>query len=249
MVNRIPLALCVATSLLVACEAQHKRLVIPDEMLGLSQPVRPPAPPVAAHPDAATKPPPGAAAKPTPSAAAQPTPAAAAQPALAASRTGNVVLRLAEHGRSWEVELPETSGGYELRLPLGDAAPIEKPTAADQELWAAGARKADPAGKDLPDAKRISANVPHARSYLGSLARVTEMFSSKRYELALIEVVNLEAEYPEDERILAMKGTLLFKLGKPTLAREAWQKAAAIDPQDATVQEALRELGNTEEAQ
>jgi tetratricopeptide (TPR) repeat protein len=234
MVKRIPLALCAAASLLAACEPERKRLVIPDEMVARSKPLRPSLPPVAAKPDAAAKP--GPAPVPTP-----------AVPALAASGTGNVVLRLGEHGRSWEIELPETTGGYELRLPLGEAAPIEKPTAADQELWAAGARKADSA-KAAPDAKPAAAEVPHTRSYLGSLARVTEMFSSKRYELALIEVVNLEAEYPQDERILAMKGTLLFKLGKPALAREAWQRAAAIDPQDATVQEALRELGNTEEA-
>jgi tetratricopeptide (TPR) repeat protein len=207
--------------LLVACAPSHKQLVIPDEMLVLrpEKPVSSAAPPSAANARLAS------------TATAQ----AVAQPQVVTKLASpqNVVVKLAEHGRNWEIELPDSSGGYELRLPLGDAVPNEKPTAADQEMLA----RAD---KKTPEAKR---------SYLSGLARVTEMYSSKRYELALIEVVNLEAEYPQDSRLMSMKGTLYSKLGKPVLARDAWQKALALDPQDAAVQEALRELANSEEPQ
>jgi tetratricopeptide (TPR) repeat protein len=218
MVMRLRIVLCL---LVAACAPSHKQLVIPDEMLAV-KPERPVVP--AAQPSTPN-------ARLASTALAQTT--AQPQAAAKAASAQNVVVKLAEHGRNWEIELPDSSGGYELRLPLGDAVPDEKPTAADQELLA----RAD---KKTPEAKR---------SYLSGLARVTEMYSSKRYELALIEVVNLEAEYPQDSRVLSMKGTLYSKLGKPSLAREAWQKALALDPQDAAVQEALRELANAEEPQ
>jgi tetratricopeptide (TPR) repeat protein len=132
------------------------------------------------------------------------------------------MLRLVERGRVWEVELPESTGGYEVRIPLGPG--IETPTEADQEMLG----KTPPAGR--------------SKSYLATLAKVGEMYSSHRYELALIEVVDLEQQYPKDPRLLAMKGSLYQKLGKTALAREAWKKALEIDPSDTTIAEALRAL-------
>ena len=73
------------------------------------------------------------------------------------------------------------------------------------------------------------------------------MYSAHKYEMALIELVDLETSYPKDGRIQAMKGSLYQKLGKAKLAREAWQKALALDPADTGVAEALRELRQTEE--
>ena len=131
-------------------------------------------------------------------------------------------LRLVERGRVWEVDLPESTGGYEVRIPLG--AGIEPPTAADQEML----------GKTPPDGR--------SKSYLATLAKLGEMYAAHRYELALIEVVDLEQAYPKDARLLAMKGSLYQKLGKAALAREAWKKALEIDPTDTTVAEALRAL-------
>ena len=131
-------------------------------------------------------------------------------------------LRLVEKGRVWEVELPESTGGYEVRIPLGPG--IESPTLADQELL----------GKTPPEGR--------SKSYLATLAKLSEMYSAHRYELALIEVVNLEQEYPKDPRLLAMKGSLFQKLGKTALARESWKKALEIEPSNTTVAEALRAL-------
>ena len=37
-----------------------------------------------------------------------------------------------------------------------------------------------------------------------------------------------------------MKGSLYLKLNQPKLARQAWEKALAINPDDAGVAEALR---------
>ena len=72
--------------------------------------------------------------------------------------------------------------------------------------------------------------------------KVREMYASRRYELALVELVDLEASHPKDARLQAMKGSVYLKLGKAQLARESWQKALALDPEDPAVAEALRTL-------
>jgi hypothetical protein len=173
------------------------------------------------------------------------------EPALRSSpHAPRYVVRLAEHGRVWELELPEGPGGYEVRVPLDDAT--LQPTPADQQLLAGEPRSlpAPAAATDAPATAAPLADTPvpdartaaTQRSYLGHLARVSEMFSSRRYELALIEVVDLERLYPQDARLQAMKGSLYLKLRKPALAREAWQRALSLDPEDAVVAAALREL-------
>jgi hypothetical protein len=143
-------------------------------------------------------------------------------PAVPTLESQRYTLRLVERGRVWEVELPESTGGYEVRIPLGPG--IETPTAADQEML----------GKTPPEGR--------SKSYLATLAKLSEMYTAHRYELALIEVVDLEQAYPKDTRILAMKGSLYQKLGRTALAREAWKKALEIDPSDTIVAEALRAL-------
>jgi len=226
--------------LLSACAAaQPKRLVIPEEMrrplptgqsVSEATPASAPAAPryttqtFTFPPEDAAKPKPPApvagAAVPVTPAAKPPAPARRDSPPTLESQ--RYTLRLVERGRVWEVELPESSGGYEVRIPLGPG--IETPTDADREML----------GKTAADAR--------SKSYLGTLAKVGEMYAAHRYELALIEVVDLEQTYPKDARLLAMKGTLYQKMGKPSLARTAWKKALEIDPSDTTVAEALRAL-------
>jgi tetratricopeptide (TPR) repeat protein len=172
------------------------------------------------------------------------------------------ILRMAEGGRVWEVELPEGAGGYEVRLPISHGGPMEMLTPADEEMLAEAMQQARPADAGKPAAATPDAKKPaggeaaqlvdaqraaRTRSYLGGVARVKEMFSSRRYELALIELVNLEQQYPADARLLAMKGSLYVKLGKQKLAREAWEKALTINPEDPAVAEALRTLAAGEE--
>jgi tetratricopeptide (TPR) repeat protein len=223
-----------ALLLLCACTTvQPKRMVVPDGMRREAQPL----------PRPENKPP-------------SPALQGALQPA-SATRTGDgrYVLRLAEHNRVWELELPESAGGYEMRIPLDGL--LESPTAADAELLAATAPQRDAAprtGLDKPDggAKPAAATAAAGtgqtapkelrKSYLATLAKVREMYASRRYELALVELVDLEGAHPKDARLQAMKGSLYLKLGKAKLAREAWQKALALDPDDPAVAEALRTL-------
>ena len=80
-------------------------------------------------------------------------------------------------------------------------------------------------------------------SYLLTLARVKELYRSRQYELALVELAELDRQYPEDEHILSMKGSLHDRLGQKNLAREAWQQTLRINPYNLAVLEALQRLG------
>src|SRR3954451_15170203 len=57
------------------------------------------------------------------------------------------------------------------------------------------------AGRKPGDDKPPSAKA----SYLLTLARVKDLYRSRQYELAMVELVELDRQYPEDEHILSMK--------------------------------------------
>ena len=90
-------------------------------------------------------------------------------------------------------------------------------------------------GADKPPAAKAS--------YLLTLARVKDMYRARQYELALVELVELERQYPDDEHILSMKGSLAERLGQKQMAREAWQQALRINPYNLAILEALQRLG------
>jgi tetratricopeptide (TPR) repeat protein len=160
--------------------------------------------------------------------------------------TSRHVVRMSDGTRDWEVEFPDVAVAYEVRIPLrGAPAPGGAPddqvpthmTAADREMMEERAVNAQAAGAKSADKKD-----PKKKSYLGGIARVRELYRTRNYELALIDVVDLEREYPNDTKIMAMKGSIYRKLGKTKLAREIWEKVLALDPDNATVADALREL-------
>src|SRR6185503_3910022 len=51
-------------------------------------------------------------------------------------------------------------------------------------------------------------------SYLLTLAKVKDLYRTRNYEIALVELVALEKQYPNDERIMSMKGSLYEKVGR-----------------------------------
>jgi len=127
------------------------------------------------------------------------------------------------------------------------------PRAAEGEgLRPAGGRQR-PAGRDDSDAKPAEKRPPRKpgddkppsakASYLLTLARVKDLYRSRQYELALVELAELDRQYPEDEHILSMKGSLYERLGNKNLAREAWQQTLRINPYNLAVLEALQRLG------
>jgi tetratricopeptide (TPR) repeat protein len=90
-------------------------------------------------------------------------------------------------------------------------------------------------GDDKPPAAKAS--------YLLTLARVKDLYKNRQYELAMVELAELDRQYPDDEHILSMKGSLYERLGNKNLAREAWQQTLRINPYNLAVLEALQRLG------
>lgn len=83
---------------------------------------------------------------------------------------------------------------------------------------------------------------PSRPSYLLGIEEVQRLFKSQNYELAMVRVRQLEKAYPNDPKILAMKGTLWAKLGRKELARETWERVLQIQPENKAVLEALKRL-------
>jgi hypothetical protein len=186
---------------------------------------------------------------------------------------GRYTVTMTDGDQNWEVTIPEIGTAYEVSIPLKGSKGIgpggvvvEQPvlTAADKEI--VGQRQIDararaeeplPEGTPLPDDSsgtprparpRAGAAVPVGQvtpkaSYLLTLAKVKDLYRTRNYELALVELVALEREYPEDERIMSMKGSLYEKLGRRQLAREAWEGVLALNPYNLQVAEALQRLG------
>lgn len=187
------------------------------------------------------------------------------------------VIRMSDGERDWEVELPETNGGYEVRIPVESGETLtwdpHRLTDADKELLRAMGRGTSIPGDELgpvdvivggglgqqeaqspddpqqptPAASNETAAGSPAQSppsYLLGIEDINQLYRAGQYELALVRLSRLQKAYPEDVKLLAMKGTLWLRLGRPGLAREAWEQVLRIDPNNRTVLSALRQMGS-----
>lgn len=145
------------------------------------------------------------------------------------------VIKMSDGQRTWQIEIPATSasGAFEAVIPLDLGA-------ADGVAAAAAAET--PADREVKAGSSAAATDGPSPSYLSTLAKVNALFRKRQYELALIEISRLEQAYPDDERVLEMKGTLYWRLRKPKLAREAWERVLALNPDNAAVAQALENL-------
>lgn len=153
------------------------------------------------------------------------------------------VIKMSDGERTWQIEIPAGAGtpAFEAAIPLGleslSSGPLNLPaTEADRELL--DAKRA--AGETLPQPEEQEGQGPP--SYLRMLDRVRSLYGKRQYELALVELVRAERQFPDDLRILEMKGTLLSRLGRPVEARAAWERALALDPDDPVLLRALEGL-------
>ncbi len=109
------------------------------------------------------------------------------------------------------------------------------------ELDAEGRTVRNP-GDVAPQGSGEANAAPSRPSYLLGIEEVQRLFKSQNYELAMVRLTQLEKAYPNDTRILAMKGSLWLKLGREELARETWERVLQIDPENKAVLEALKRL-------
>ena len=157
------------------------------------------------------------------------------------------VVKMSDGRRTWQIEIPVStaSPSFQAAVPL-DLGELNAqgaqppPTEADRELLAS--KKAR--GESAPPVTSAPGMAPVApnQSYFSTLARVRALYKRRQFELALIELVNLERIYPDDERILEMKGTLYSKLGRRGDAQKAWERVLALNPSNTMVARALEQL-------
>lgn len=157
------------------------------------------------------------------------------------------VIKMSDGRRTWQIELPAGPGApaFEASIPLGVAveeAPSLPLTEADREIL--DAKRSSGEAVLRPSERSGGASGGEPPSYLRTLARVRELYRARQFELALVELVRLERSFPDDIRILEMKGTLLSRLGRPDEARAAWERVLALEPDNRVVLRALEALAD-----
>lgn len=159
------------------------------------------------------------------------------------------VVKMSDGQRTWQIEVPgsDQPGGFETVIPLdqdpngplgqvSQSAPSLPQTEADREIIEAKKQKGEPIAQPPPGAQ------PKTASYLATIARARELYKRRQYELALMDIVELDRMYPDDERVLEMKGTLYLKLNRPSDAKKAWERVLALNPNNQGVARALEQL-------
>lgn len=179
------------------------------------------------------------------------------------------VVRMSDGRRDWEVEFPEVATGYEMRIPLGtesaqDVYPTHHPlTDADRELIdhlrrtdpgfeREGAfvdgenvldrQSGEPQTRERNDGRAEDAPAPSRPSYYRGVEEIKRLARAGNHEMAMVHLSDLERYYPNDVQLLMMKGTLWSFLGRPSLARQAWEQVLQIEPDNREVIDALRQL-------
>jgi Flp pilus assembly protein TadD len=153
------------------------------------------------------------------------------------------------------VRVPLKNGSHQIQLSgdrTGATAADREMDEADQAVRDKASRATDP--YDFVDQPTGKAATPAARkvgkkkaSYLVGIAQVRSLYDARNMEIALVQLVELEKDYPNDEKLLAMKGSIYRKLGRNNLARAAWERVLALNPDNGVVAAALRALAEEEE--
>jgi len=173
-------------------------------------------------------------------------------------------IQLPEIATAYEVKVPLSGKpAAPMSIDMATATAADREIMAENQAAAERAKTDNPGSDDSvdegsahptdrdgnkkvarPSDKVASGTPPVAKaSYLLTLARVKDLYRTRHYELGLVELVDLEKQYPDDEHILSMKGSLYERLGNKNLAREAWQEALRLNPFNLAVLEALQRLG------
>lgn len=79
-------------------------------------------------------------------------------------------------------------------------------------------------------------------SYVMGIAKINEHYRRREYEYAMVELNNLLAFYPNSPKLHKMKGTVLVRTGNLELAERAWERAQQLEPDDAGLNQGLRQL-------
>ena len=186
------------------------------------------------------------------------------KPVGRAQRKAPFIIRSAVGASEYSVEIPDNASRYDIQIPLAELRPAGSPDSTTGARHDGKPLNAGTTDKELVGAlPSISKSKPNeiammdaalglgspegpvqSPSYTLGMARVNDNFRDKNYELALVELNNLIAFYPNSPKLLKMKGTLLVKTGNRDLAMKAWQRAADLAPQDSSLQRSITHLND-----
>lgn len=177
-------------------------------------------------------------------------------------------MELPEVATGYEIRIPfkGSAPAGAGRLEYENSAPL---TAADKELIKS-LRRENPdmesegvfteSGQPIDEASKAKAKRSGVKknqskktqsrsrqSYLVGLEKARQLFKARKYELAMIALKSLDQDYPNDLTIKSMLGTLWLQLNQPVLARESWEAALKINPNNRTVIQALKQLQSSVE--
>lgn len=146
-------------------------------------------------------------------------------------------------------QLRRDNPSYEREGVFVDGRNVNDPEGRDQVGGLAPGAELDEEGRTVrapgdlaPQGSQEDSPAPTRPSYLLGIDEVQRLFKAQNYELAMVRLTQLERAYPNDTKILSMKGTLWLKLGREELAREAWERVLQIEPDNRAVLEALKRL-------
>lgn len=171
----------------------------------------------------------------------------------------NFIIRSAVGDAEYSVQIPGGARDYDVQVPLAELGaastnqvsattkPTVNPVNTDKEILAAfpQLRKERPVDTALIDSAFGTGETDgpkQAPSYTLGIIRINDNYKKRNYELALIELNNLLAFYPNSPQLHKMKGTVLLKLRNLQLAELAWIKAMELSPHDKALQNALQRL-------
>ena len=175
------------------------------------------------------------------------------------------VVRSAVGAREYTVEIPDNSAKYDIQIPVAELTPAgDQPFASSS--FPGDRRQVNPTNTDkelvsaLPDLEKTKSGKTgmldaafgvgrpegpvQSPSYTLGIARVNHHFKNRDFELALVELNNLLAFYPNSPKLLKMKGTLLVKTGNRELAMRSWQRALDLSPNDMALKTSINRLND-----
>lgn len=174
------------------------------------------------------------------------------------------VVRSAVGAREYTVEIPDNAARYDIQIPLAELSSDKSGDLIGLSSPGGGAKGSNPSNTDkelvsaLPDlgkAKGVKAELMdtafgvgrpdgpiQSPSYTLGIARVNQHFKDRNFEIALVELNNLLAFYPNSPKLLKMKGTLLVKTGNRELGMKAWQRALDLTPNDIALRTSIHRL-------
>ncbi len=172
-----------------------------------------------------------------------------------------IVVKRSYGLNSIEVLLPDSQDDSIIRYPLAELKKDELPDAskADAAVLKSKLSKAEIPAKETELNKIESSSEgekpaddgtviakakkpEQSQSYLLGIAKVKDLYKKNQFELALVHLEPLVELYPEDVRLLSLRGTIADKLGFKELAKESWATALKIEPNNYSIRTALNRV-------